>query len=133
MHCRFITYAVGCQEMSMIYKPPGSDSPDSDQPPEPTDASGKISVLIEIKTEIEGTGTDAMQVVREMTVPGLQLDEEYEPVAMSEADPRTGSSIQTYIVRGLVERQEDVARIQAMPDVVKVWKDTPIAPTNLHM
>ena len=133
MHCRFITYAVGCQEMSMIYKPPGSGSPDSDQPPEPTDASGKISVLIEIKSEIEGTGTDAMQVVREMTVPGLQLDEEYEPVAMSEADPRTGSSIQTYIVRGLVERQEDVARIQAMPDVVKVWKDTPIAPTNLHM
>lgn len=117
----------------MIYKEPGSGPPGSDQPLDPTDASGKISVLIEIKTEIQSSGTDAMQIVREMTVPGLELDEEYEPVPMSETDPQTGSTIQTYIVRGLVEKTEDVARIQAIPDVVKVWKDTPIAPTDLHM
>jgi hypothetical protein len=122
-----------CKEMSMIYQKPGSGSPGSNQPPEPTDASGKISVLIEIKIDGGCTGLDAMQIVRDMTVPGLQLDEEYEPVAMSATDPRTGSAIHTYIVRGLVERQENIALIQARPNVVNIWKDTPIAPMQPQM
>ena len=114
--------------MSMIYKKPGSGSSDAEPPPKPTDATGKISILIEIKTEGDCTGPIAMQIVREIPVPGLELDEEYEPVAMGATDPHSGSTIQTYIVRGLVERPEDVSLIQARPDVVNVWNDTPIAP-----
>jgi hypothetical protein len=119
--------------MNMNFEKFDGKASDPGASPEPTNAGGGISILIEIKTKRHLSGPEVMQIVRKMSIPGFQLDEEYEPVDLKDMDPVTGSISKTFILHGTVEKEENIAQLRDQPNVVKVWKDTPIAPMKPQM
>jgi serine protease AprX len=67
------------------------------------------------------------------SVSSFRLDTAYEPVPVA-ASSNVAASImaaneETYIIRGEVE-ERSLAELEAQPNVLKVYKDTPIAPFN---
>ena len=103
---------------------------------------GVESVLVELRVpaaRISGAGAagaaGAMQAAG-LSVPGFQLDPSYEPVPLGatgapggggQAVRSAASGSGTVIVRGTIEPGKR-AELEAQPNVVKVWNDTPIAP-----
>ncbi len=101
------------------------------QPPEPTDAQGRISVLVELRGRPGASPAFAMQLADEMELPGFEVDQEFEAVTMGRKPKGFAASAaddETYIIRGTVESEEDMEALRARDDVIEVWRDTPIAP-----
>jgi hypothetical protein len=92
----------------------------SGRSPEPVSpASPPQAVLIEFQG---GGGMSPVAVAakaRSLGDLGFTLDEEFEIVPMAETD--------TYVVRGTIAREDAIPTVEQRPDVVKVWRDTPIA------
>jgi subtilisin family serine protease len=63
-------------------------------------------------------------------IAGFEVDNEFEVVPMR--TPTYGAAMaaadDTFVVRGIVASEEDRQALEARPDVVAVWTDTPIAP-----
>jgi len=101
--------------------------------PESRDRSGRVSVLIEL---LSGPGVSpvlATTGVRGVSAGAFALDEEFAPVPLGTAGPglrgfAAGAGTETYVVRGTVDDEAAMAQILERPDVVNVWRDTPIAP-----
>jgi serine protease AprX len=94
----------------------------------PADEQGRISVLVEIKSPSGASRALEATALRQMNLPEIEVDEEYEPIPLTNTDSSSGASIPTFLVRAFVKREEDIAVLEAHPEVVRVWRDTPIAP-----
>lgn len=109
----------------------GGGSAGGGERPEPRDRSGRLSVLVEL---LSGPGMSpvlATAGVRGVEAGGFSLDEEFQPVPLGAGGPGLRSSMagtETYVVRGTVESDAAMTEILQRPDVVNVWRDTPIAP-----
>ncbi len=78
-------------------------------------------------------------VARRLRAPSFDVDRSYGPVAIrpssvDDASPAGDASVQTarssardvVLIRGQVE-EDDIPALEAEPDVIRVWRDTPIA------
>jgi serine protease AprX len=96
--------------------------------------SGSQRVLIELRVPAARGAASVLEVAAGLGIPGFQLDQSYEPVPVSppsgpsgEARGASAPEGETVIVRGTVDPSK-IAEIEAQDNVVKVWKDGPIAP-----
>lgn len=97
--------------------------------PQPTDAEGRLSVLVEIRAQPGASPAFALSQASEIDLPGFSLDQEYEAVPLQGGEgPGAVAEGETFVVRGTVESDEDMEALRARPEVVEVWRDTPIAP-----
>jgi hypothetical protein len=80
----------------------------------PTDTS---SVLVELAGS---SAEEAMQLGRSLASAGFRLDAEYDAV------PMHGEQT-TFVLRGEIDGGR-IADLEGQPAVVRVWRDTPIAP-----
>ena len=102
-----------------------------DEPqPEPPPARGQArraggsrrSVLVELAGGPGMSPMAAMSTARGLEASGLALDEDYGAVPMVAKGGET-----TFVVHGEVD-DEAVQDLERHPQVVRVWRDTPIAP-----
>ncbi len=94
--------------------------PEGESPGAPPDTGG---VMVELASGPGMSPVAALDVARRLDLEGFTLDEDFG------ATPLGGSSDeQTYVVRGHVAEEEVVAALEKDPRVVKVWRDTPVAP-----
>jgi serine protease AprX len=93
--------------------------------------AGPESVLVELRIDATKPASHALQVGANVPVSSFQLDTSYEPVPISphsdEAASLAASNERAVIVRGTIEASK-IPELEAQPNVVKVWKDTRIAP-----
>jgi subtilisin family serine protease len=115
-------------------RPSGAGGGDSGMIPEPLDKEGKISVLVEMRSPAGGSAASAMASMAGMSLPGVTIDNEFMPVPMGQ-EPRLGlagaemsSGIETVVVRAIVDDESQIDALRQQPDVIAVYKDTPIAP-----
>ena len=93
------------------------------------------SILIELRAPAHASPEAAMSFAQGISAAGMRLDASYTPIAMTSTDT-TASAMQArgeqgVLVRAFVDpdRTEEVKReLEARPDVIAVWDDTPIAP-----
>jgi subtilisin family serine protease len=102
---------------------------------------GKVAVLIEMRALPGAARSAALGAAGAMGIPGLEVDPAFTPVPMSQPAPpggdggaralssRAGAG-DTIVVRALVD-EAAIADVERQPDVVRVWRDTPIAPFAL--
>ncbi|CDN10004.1 hypothetical protein RintRC_5114 [Richelia intracellularis] len=94
----------------------------------------KVLVELQVPKTIGILG--ATQVIARMNVSGFQLDTTYEPIAIqptaAQAHSLEVAQQQTVIVRGFIEESQ-ISQLEARPDVIKVYKDTPIAPFDIAL
>jgi subtilisin family serine protease len=103
--------------------------PPADAIPRPTDKDGRLSVLIELRHQPGASGSFARSTARAVQLPSFDLDENFEPVSLSLRNSRMGmGGGETYVVRGAVTNESDLAKLRNSPGVAGVWLDTPIAP-----
>lgn len=94
---------------------------------------GRLSVLVEMTSSPGASAMVASAALREETVGGLELDEEFQPIPLGgghlEAALGLGvAGTPTYVVRARVDDESAMADLRKRPDVVEVWVDTAIAP-----
>ena len=104
-----------------------------EESPEPRDDGGRLSVLVEMVSMPGASAMVASAALREETVGGLELDEEFQPIPLGggslEAAVGLGvAGTPTYVVRARVDDEAAMAELRKRPDVVEVWRDSPIAP-----
>jgi|GEM_PF-729931 len=99
-----------------------------------TGGDERQNVLIELRVPATRAAAHAFDMVAGFSVPGLEIDASYAPVPLGPTGGGTRSLAaddagggQTVVVRGTVH-PDQIQELEARDDVVKVWKDTPIAP-----
>ena len=107
-----------------------------EETPQLRDDAGKLSVLVELVSMPGASAMVASAALREETVGGLELDEEFQPIPLGggslEAAVGLGvAGTPTYVVRARVDDESAMAELRKRPDVVEVWDDTPIAPFQM--
>lgn len=86
-------------------------------------AGGTRGVLVELAGGAGMSPMAAMSTARSLAASGLAVDEEYGAVPMAGEGGET-----TFVVHGEVPDDDAVRNLEEHPQVVRVWKDTPIAP-----
>ncbi len=88
-------------------------------------------VLVELKVSKTQGILAATQIAAQMNVSGFQLDTSYQPIPVTPTSEQAQSLIvnneETVIIRGLIESNQ-ISELEAQPNVLKVYKDTRIAP-----
>jgi hypothetical protein len=77
-------------------------------------------VLVEVRALKDPSLEGARSLKKRLRLTGCTVDPEFEPVPMG------GGA--THIIRCIVKRDAVVEQLRRHPEVVGVWKDTPIAP-----
>jgi serine protease AprX len=98
--------------------------------------SSNQSVLVEIRQPKTAAVAQAFSLAASFAVPSFEIDTTYEPVPF--AAPPSNMSIanfdsdqeQTVVVKAFIA-PDRIAELEALPNVVKVYLDTPIAPFNV--
>jgi serine protease AprX len=102
--------------------------PNSEQP---QNSKGTVPVLIEMRMETTSDKSRALRTVEEIGVEGLKLDDSFPPVEFSQetrvASTRGDPDETTFVIRAEIPENK-IKELESHPKVVKVWKDTPIAP-----
>ena len=92
---------------------------------------GSERVLVELRVPARVGAAEALQMAGDVGIQGFELDAAYDPVPVSgHADAGAAPAAadeQVVIVRGTVQPDKR-AELEAQPNVIKVWDDTPIAP-----
>ncbi len=96
---------------------PGRSGPGGRDVPEPG------AVLVELVPRPGMSAAAALETVRRLAPPGFALDEEFGAMPLT-----SGSGEQTFLVRGRVSGEAVVAELERDARVLKVWRDTPVAP-----
>jgi serine protease AprX len=100
----------------------------------PTGESSQ-SVLVEIRQPKTQAASQAFSIAASFAIPTFEVDSTYEPVPFA-APPNTISADfdseqeQTVVLKAFVA-PDRIAELEALPNVVKVYLDTPIAPFNV--
>ncbi|XQQ07781.1 MAG: S8 family serine peptidase [Leptolyngbya sp. IPPAS B-1204] len=92
-------------------------------------SSGLQSILVELKVP-RNQEMAAMQLVQERTIASFQMDTNYDPIPMNpspEMAVQFAEDEEIMIVRGQIEASR-IPELEAQPNVIKVYRDTPIAP-----
>jgi serine protease AprX len=91
------------------------------------------NVLVEMRVPKNQGLLGASQMLAGMNIASFQLDRSYEPVSVTpnseQAANLLASNEETVIVRGVVAENK-IQELEAQPNVIKVYKDTRIAPFN---
>jgi len=99
------------------------DSPQSDGENE--------SVVVELKVPRSASADAAFQAAAGISIPGFQLDTSYSPVPISPHPDHSralaATNEEVVLVRGTISKSQR-AELERQPNVLKVWKDTKIAP-----
>ena len=110
---------------------PQGDGPAPGGPGRQPDEGGLQQVLVEMRVPRERGTQFALQAAAELDVSGFQVDTGYDPVPIS---PRTDDARQlraadeeVVLIRGQVAPGR-IQEIESLPNVVRVYPDTPIAP-----
>lgn len=89
-----------------------------------------VRVLVELQVSRE---QGLMGVSQAVNFSGFELDSQYQPVPINPtsdvAPTLLATGTESYIVRGAI-REEQIPELEAQANVIKVYKDTPIAPFN---
>lgn len=85
-------------------------------------AAGR-SVLVELAAAPGMSPAAALRVAHELEGLGMRVDEEYGAVPMG-----SGGEPQTFVVRAELAGEDAADALERDARVVKVWRDTPIAP-----
>lgn len=97
-----------------------------------TNYSPMQKVLVELRVSNQQGIMGASQSVG-TNVSSFRLDTNYEPIPINASGDAAASLLaaneEAYIIRGEVEESK-IADLEAQPNVLKVYKDTPIAPFN---
>ena len=80
-------------------------------------------VLVELAPGPGMSPVAALAVGRSLERPGFSLDEHFGATPLGD-DPEH----QTFVVRGRISDETVIRDLESDPRVVKVWRDTPIAP-----
>jgi Subtilase family len=101
----------------------------ADEPPDPRDPDGRLSVLVELLSPPGASPMFAAAGIREETSGGFQLDEEFQPIPLG-GGPEAAAfgGMPTYVVRATVEDEASLQELRQRSDVAEVWNDTKIAP-----
>ncbi len=88
-------------------------------------------VLVEMVLPKQESASFALQKGSGLNLIGFEIDYNYEPVPL-EGGPDSklglkGEEEKTVLVKGVIPKSK-MAELESQPNVVKVWKDTPIAP-----
>lgn len=92
---------------------------------------GRLSVLVELKATPGASPITSLLAAESFGTDGFRVDENFSPVTMVDSSGASeGMSRQepTYIIRGTVSSEEEIAALRQRPEVADVWLDTPIAP-----
>lgn len=94
------------------------------------DRDGRISVLVEMRAQPGMSASIGLGTDLELAGGALRLDPEFVPVAMGVETLGDGfsSAPQTFILRGTLASEDEFRKLEADPQVLRVWRDTPIAP-----
>jgi hypothetical protein len=106
----------------------GGDSPEQradNEPAAPPEGTGadNDAVLVELASAPGMSQVAALEVGRSLERPGFRLDEGFGATPLG-GDPDS----QTFVVRGHVSDDVVIRELESDPRVVKVWRDTKIAP-----
>ena len=97
--------------------------------PEPRGPDGRLSVLIELRSQAGNSAAAARSMATNMDLGGLEVDPEFQPVPMGGEDGGLSrSGTETYLIRGTVKDESEMDELRAHPDVARIWPDVPIAP-----
>lgn len=93
------------------------------------DGEPSARVLVEMRVTRTRGGELQLGSPAEMEDVGFRIDPDYEPVPVgsSAATGTRGDGEDVVVVRGAIAPNR-IAELEARPDVVRVWRDTPIAP-----
>jgi hypothetical protein len=80
------------------------------------------AVLVELAATPGMSPVAALDLGRQLERPGFTLDEEFGAVPLGDVPQ------QTFVVRGYVSGDTIVSELERDTRVVKVWRDTPVAP-----
>lgn len=110
----------------------GGDPEDPSQIPQPRDAEGKLSILVEMVASAGMSPMGATTGIRGFSSDSFEIDEKFIPVPMHGPEGAglgmMGGTGDTYVVRARVDDESAIEELLDRPDVANVWKDTPIAP-----
>lgn len=92
---------------------------------------GRIRIMVELRVPKTAGAERAMAQARALKVPNFELDPTFSPISMTppreHAERLQAEGEEVFIVRGTID-QDHLPELEAQPTVVKVWRDTPIAP-----
>ena len=95
------------------------------------EAPQPIAVLVEMRVPVGTPRAFAQQMATGIEAPGFELDPEFEAMPMSpppeEAEMRAAAGETVVLVRGMIA-EDKISELEAQSNVIKVWRDTPIAP-----
>jgi hypothetical protein len=80
-------------------------------------------VLVELASDVGMSPTAAVGIGRSLEALGFALDEEFGAIPL-----RNGPEDESFLVRGRVSDPAAIDALERDPRVVKVWRDTPVAP-----
>ncbi|MEO1428884.1 MAG: S8 family serine peptidase [Cyanobacteria bacterium J06632_19] len=90
-------------------------------------------VLVELRIPSNQGVLEASRTAAQINVGSFRFDTSYEPITVNPSSEQMStiraSNEDTVIVRGVVE-EKDIQKLESQSNVVKVYKDTPIAPFN---
>jgi len=98
---------------------PEADEGETASPPR----SEHGSVLVELAGAPGMSSATALDVARHLEKTGFEIDPEFGAMPFGDAQ-----SPQTFVVRGRVTGDSAIANLERDSRVVKVWRDTPVAP-----
>jgi serine protease AprX len=92
---------------------------------------GPERVIVEVRIPANQAASFAMEMATGLSASGLQVDTNYDPVPINphsdQSDALAAAGEQTALIRGSIEASK-IPELEAQPNVIKVWKDTPVAP-----
>ncbi|MGH9900453.1 MAG: S8 family serine peptidase, partial [Pyrinomonadaceae bacterium] len=93
--------------------------------------NGRQKILLELQVPTGQAATMGLEMAAAFRNSSFQLDTSYDPIPVGpqpeQAAALAESGLETVIVRGEIEESK-IPELEAQPNVVKVWLDTPIAP-----
>lgn len=87
-----------------------------------------LRVMVEISVTADLDLQDREALDRRMKAMGVEPDPELEPVPMNEQGSGAQRRPTSLIVSGSVADESTIDALERRPEVIKVWRDTPIAP-----
>lgn len=93
-------------------------------------------VLVELRVPSNQGVLAASRTAAQINVSSFRFDTSYEPITVNSTSEQVSSlranNEETVIVRGIVE-ENDIQELESQSNVIKVYKDTPIAPFDIAL